>query len=169
MKRNGYVRHTLLGVIMLFSFVITSIPNFLPAFFDCFPATLIAFLAPVCLFEKEIGGGYYGLFAGMLLDLYSVNGGIYSTVALCVLGVLAGLVARHFFVINFYSALTLTAMISFVHLTGYWLVFTVFSGVQQPLFAYVRQTLPTILYTVVFVVIFYPLVKFICLKHTQRV
>ncbi|MBQ8533264.1 MAG: hypothetical protein IJ462_00340 [Clostridia bacterium] len=167
MKRNGYIRYTVLSVCMLLSFIIASIPRLLPDFFDCYPVVLIPFIAAIALFEKEIAAGYFGLFAGMLLDLYSVNGGIFSTVTLCILAFLAGLIARHFFVENFYSALAVTTAIAFLHQTVYWMVYYLFRGKDGIFFAYYRQILPTVLYTVVFIVIFYPLVKWICIKHQQ--
>ncbi len=167
MKRNGYVRYTVLAVTMLLSFVISSTPRVLPDFFGCYPIVLIPFVAAVALFEREITAGYFGLFAGMLIDLYSVNGGIFSTVTLCIIAFGAGLLARHFFVGNFYSALSLTAGIAFLHQTVYWVIYYLFAGKETVFYAYYRQILPTILYSVVFIVIFYPLVKWICIKHSQ--
>lgn len=168
MRRNGYVRYTLLSVVMLLSFVVFSIPGLLPDFFNCYPVVLIPFVATIAVFEKEITAGYFGLFAGILLDLYSVNGGIFSTVTLCVAVFLSSALARHFFVKNFYSALTLSALIALVHQTVYWMVYYVFAGKEQVFFAYYRQILPTALYSVVFIIIFYPVVKKICIKNNSH-
>lgn len=167
-RRNGYVKYTVLGGIMLFFFVISSIPGFLPDFYGSYPVVLVPFVACVGLFEKEIAGGFYGLFAGMLLDAYSAFGGVYSTLMLCACGFAAGLLGKHLLTENILSSITLTAGSALAYYIGFWLVFYVIRGAESVFEALVLLLMPGFLYTVIFVLLFYPLIRSVCLKARKE-
>lgn len=76
---------------------------------------LVALTMAVAFFFGEKAGGFYGLFAGILLDMYSVSGLPVNAMLLLVLGCVCGLLARLFFSRNFPAALLCCLAYLFVY------------------------------------------------------
>lgn len=125
-------------------------------------------VASVALFEKEIAGGFFGLFAGMLLDAFSVYGGIYSTLMLCACGFAAGMLGKYFLAENILAGITLSAGMAFVYLLGFWIVFYVFGGAEGVFTALLSDILPGFVYTAVFILLFYPVVRAVSLRARKE-
>ena len=105
-KNNAFIRRmVLLGAVGLVLFFIQCVPGVPIAINGITPNMLVALTMAVAFFFGEKAGGFYGLFAGILLDMYSVSGLPVNAMLLLVLGCVCGLLARLFFSRNFPAAL----------------------------------------------------------------
>ncbi len=93
----------------------------------------------------EYAGAVIGLFAGAITDSYSATL-TYSTVALTVLGFVAGIVMSRFFNRNIAAAAVLNFSASFAYFFAKWVAVYAFSD-PDPLFVLFYFSLPSLLYT----------------------
>ena len=115
-KNNAFIRRmVLLGAVGLVLFFIQCVPGVPIAINGITPNMLVALTMAVAFFFGEKAGGFYGLFAGILLDMYSVSGLPVNAMLLLVLGCVCGLLARLFFSRNFPAALLCCLAYLFVY------------------------------------------------------
>ena len=168
-RRLTRLRYLLLTVLMLLFFVLESLPHLIPSFYLGMPLIVIPMVCVIGLYEKETAGALFGLFAGMMLDCYSVQGGIYSTVLLFLLGGICGFLGRFVMTENFLSALSLSAGTLLVYLLGKWIVFgLILSPNIDPQYL-LLYSLPTFVYSVLFTVPLFWLVRAIhCIGQQEK-
>lgn len=158
-RRKRRLRYLIVALILLLLFVLQSLPEGIPVFYLGTPLLVLPMLCAVALFEKETAGALFGLLCGMLLDCYSAQGGIYSTVALFLLGGVCGFLSRFVMAENFLAALTLTAGTVFLYLAGKWIVFQLILSSIPDFHYLLLYSLPTFVYTTLFIVPFYWLAR----------
>lgn len=160
-RRMTRLRYLLLAVILLLLFVLESLPHLIPSFYLGMPLMVIPMVCVIGLYEKETAGALFGLFTGMMLDCYSVQGGIYSTVVLFLLGGICGFLGRFIMTENFLSALSLSAGTLLIYLLGKWIVFgLILSANIDPQYL-LLYSLPTFVYSLLFTVPLFWLVRVI--------
>lgn len=155
------VRYVLLVLLILLLFIIGSIPGLIPRLAMGTPILVIPVVCAAALYEKETAGAFLGLFAGALLDCYSADGGIYSTVVLFVCCGICGFLGRFIMSENFLAGVTLTSSTLFIYLVGKWLIFRVilFEGTDWQYL--LNFSLPTFVYTLVMLMPLFPIVRWI--------
>ncbi len=124
--------------------------------------TFSAFFAlPCVLFAGFYFGCYTGALMGFLLgilaDVYSAPL-IFNTVAFTVLGFACGLVMMYLFNRNLAAACVLSAVGSFVYFIAKWLIVYAFVD-PVPFFVLWHYTLPSFIYTALFGIVFYFLIR----------
>lgn len=158
-RRKKRLRYLLIALFLFLLFVLQSLPEGIPAFYLGTPLLVLPMLCAAALFEKEMAGAFFGLLCGLLLDCYGAQGGIYSTVALFLLGGVCGFLGRFVMAENFLAALTLTAGVTFLYLAGKWIVFQLILSPICDFHYLLLYSLPTFVYTTLFTVPFYWLAR----------
>ena len=158
-KHKPRFRHIGYGFIILIFFALETTRGMFPRLFGA-PAMLLM-LAVVCIamFEREIYGAVIGAICGLLLDVTSLNLPYFTALMFMVTGAAVGIIS-HYFMRNMLSSafiLTAGAMI-FYNLTE-WLLFFVFRGVDRSAFFFLRFSLLSIIYSLIFVLPIYLLIR----------
>ena len=164
-RNNAFIRRmVLLGAVGLVLFFIQCVPGVPIAVNGITPNMLVALTTAVAFFFGEKAGGFYGLFAGILLDMYSVSGLPVNAMLLLVLGCVCGLLARLFFSRNFPAALLCCLAYLFVYYGVCLLAFK--GGLSDYGRAYfLSQSIPGIFYSLAFFVPWY----FLCKKLSKGI
>lgn len=164
-KNNAFIgRMVLLGAVGLVLFFVQSVPNPPIAINGITPNMLAALTLAVAFFFGEKTGGFYGLFAGMLLDMYSAGGVPLNALLLMTMGCICGLLARHFFSNNLAAALLCCFAFLLIYITVCSLIFRNGNSFSVgEIFA--SRVIPGTLYSLCFFVPWY----FLCKKLSRGI
>ena len=159
--QEKYIRKALLLGLVVATALFQHTFSALPALFGAKAMLLIPLTVAIAIHERSMNGLFFGAFAGILWDFATVRGDGFFSVLLACVGFFCGCIVTYIMRNNLKANLILSFFsISTVNI-GYWLVFVFmkgYEGAETLLFGYY---LPSILYTMVFAVIYYYLVGFI--------
>ena len=132
-----------------------------PTLFGTKAMLLIPLVVAIAVHERSVNGLVFGALSGILWDFATVRGDGFFSVALCTIGFLCGCLVTYLMRNNLVTNLLLSGVGIFTVNTLYWFVFIFrkgYEGSWDVLFGYY---LPSVLYTLVFSVVYYYLVGFI--------
>ena len=156
LKVLRYIAYTI--EILLF-YIICGIPGFLPTISGIKPLLLLPIAITISVFENEITAMSFGLVCGALCDIGSSDRIGFYTVALTILCFFFGYCTRNFFVTNFANAMAIGCTTIAILLCLYFLFFCAGTKTPDAGAHFVRHYLARILYTIVFMPLFYWLNK----------
>jgi len=141
-----------------FLFFLIQSAGFLPPIFGARPNFLLiwALLAAIC--EGPFAGAYFGLGCGIFFDIIYMGEAGYFPLVMVISCFLIGVLIRTVMRNNLATALlVVTSAIILIKFLE-WLLFVRLSGVDTTTFSLISRTLPSLLYTAVFIAPLYWLV-----------
>ena len=155
-------RRVSLALILLLLSLLQNTDGYFPQIFGVRALLLIPAVVCISMYERDLPGMLFGLFAGALWDVFA-SGGSFNAFFLLVTGFLCGTLINTIMRNNVVTATLLSAIWSLIYNLGYWLFHYVFGGLDKAVFMLLRYYLPSVAYTVVLV----PLV-FIVIRATEK-
>lgn len=166
-KKNLIFRRISLAVIILLISVVQNTDGFFPQIFGIRALLLIPAVVCIAMYERDMWGLGFGVFAGALWDVFA-SGASFNALFLMTAGFLCGTLINTIMRNNVVTASILTFIFSTVYNIFYWLFNFVFSGLDSSAFMLVRYYLPGIAYTTVFVPIIFIIVRAVEKKFTEE-
>jgi len=151
------LQFVLLGLLLLVIWSFQIAPTNLFAIGLVRPVPTVILTVCVGIIYGETVGGVFGLFAGLLMDVYTTPSVAFHVVLMTALGIFCGLVVKHLFMNNRLSWVVLWFASAMVYFLLYWLMFKVILGNDGWLYL-TRYALPSALYTGVWGIVLHPLV-----------
>lgn len=160
-RRYTAFRYVAYSLELLILFILQTTPRLLPEIFGSKPLLLIPAAITISLLESEIPAMFFGLAAGVMLDLgYSDNIGFF-TIALTVSCFFIGLIFRDYLVISFFNALAFNAIFCSGLIILFFLFSYVFAVKGDVLFYFTHHYISRIIYTFLCGIVLYFLNKFL--------
>lgn len=163
-NRINLTRRAKLAAIILITFLLQNTAGLFPHPWGV-PAMLLV-PAVVCagMFEREIPGMIFGLFAGILLDAFSAESLCFHSIALTATGFLSGLLVTRLLRNNLKTSLLLSFCALLIYNCAYF-VFCVwkYSG-ESALSVFAGTYLASVAYTAVFIPFFYLIIRSVSKK-----
>ncbi|MEG1835686.1 MAG: rod shape-determining protein MreD [Oscillospiraceae bacterium] len=151
-------------ILFLIGNILQNTQGFFPEIFGIRAYFLISLTVCVGMFEREIAGAVFGLFAGALWDGVSGMGDGYNALFLMIIGALCGLLINLLMRNNLVTALLLNFMAHIIYITCYIIFFIIAEGVTDVTYLFLRYYLPSCIYSIIFTPIFYLLIRSIMNK-----
>lgn len=139
--------------------------GFFPQIFGVRALLLIPAVVCTAMFERDIVGMLFGLFAGMLWDI-TASGNNFNALYLLAVGFICGTLINTVMRNNVVTASLLSVGFIIIYSLGYWLFQYVFASIDGAAHVLVRYYLPGILYTAILVPIIFIIVRAVE-KNTQ--
>jgi len=147
-KKNIIKRRAWLAVILLIFAVLQNTAGLFPQIFGARAFILIPLITAIAMYERDIPGMLYGLFAGALWDVVA-GGGDLNAIFLVTVGFICGTLINTIMRNNFATHLLLTAFTVLIYVTCYWLYHFVFMGLDRAFLTYISFYIPSAVYTLV--------------------
>ncbi len=125
------------------------------------PFLLLSALMALCMFFNEWYGFIFGIVCGILKDCSAVGTGCFNTIALMLIGAVAGFVASRFLNKNFKAAAMLTFVAAILYFALHFTASVLFSAEVNKLGYFLTISLPSAVYSTLFIIPFYFLFKFL--------
>ena len=161
-RKKLIFRRICLALILLLISVLQNTDGFFPQIFGVRALLLIPAVVCVSMFERDLSGMIFGLFAGALWDI-TASGASFNALFLMTVGFLCGTLINTIMRNNVVTAFILSTVSAIIYNIGYWFFHYIFGGLDKAVFILFRYYLPSIAYTVVLV----PLV-FIVIRTVEK-
>lgn len=158
---ENYIRKILLLALVAITAVFQHTDGAIPSLFGTKAMLLVPLVVAIAVHERSVNGLIFGTVAGILWDFATVRGDGFFSVALCAVGFVCGCLITYIMRNSLATNMLLSGVSIFAVNTVYWLVFIFrkgYEGAWDVLFGYY---LPSVLYTLIFGVVYYYLVGFI--------
>lgn len=160
------VRRGIFVLLILLAHLLQNTPGWFPAFFGIRAYFLLTFTVCLGLFEREIAGAMFGLFAGALWDTVSPLGDGYHAFLFLLVGAVCGILINTVMRNNLITALLLNFAAHLLYAALYTVLFVSAQGVDGAGWLFLRYFLPSAVLSVLFTPIVYLLVRFV-MQHTR--
>ncbi len=128
------------------------------------PMLLLPLIVSVAMAAREWPGLVFGALCGIMLDITAADSYFFNFLTLAVLGCACGLCCSYLLNDNFYAALVLSLGCAVCYFAAHWIVFYLAVGSPDSLKYLIRYSLPSAIYTTVFIIPFYFPVRFLSKK-----
>lgn len=159
-----YLRRLIFGAVILITALLQNTEGFFPSFFGAEAFLLIPTCVCIAMFEREISGLFFGLFAGALWDMCALNSWGYNAIVLTIIAFACGALIKYIMRNNLVTAFLLCGCSVFLYSLLVWLTVFIFNGYSSAVRVLFTFYLPSTLYTLIFLPIYYFLVRFISKK-----
>lgn len=163
-----YIRRGLLLLLIMFTAAFQHTDGAIPVLFGTKAMILIPLTVVIGMHERSMSGLIFGTLAGVLWDFAAVRGDGFFSVCLAVVGYFSGVLVTWYLQNCIRSALLLGA----VSITGvnilYWYMFIFRNGYEGAEGLLTGYYLPSVLYTLVFIFVYYYMVGFIVKLTTEK-
>ena len=159
-SRNIYIRRTLMAV-LVFVTALFQHSGMVPSLFGAPAMLLVPLTVCIAMFERSISGMCFGVLAGVLWDFALSGGDGFFSVMLTAVGFAAGALTTFVFRNNIRAALILSFGALSLTNISYWLMFIVRKGYEGGAELLFTRYIPSALYSLIFVFLYYYLVSFI--------
>lgn len=156
-----WARRGIFVLLILLAHLVQNTPGWFPAFFGIRAYFLLTFTVCLGLFEREIAGAMFGLFAGVLWDTVSPLGDGYHAFLFLLVGAACGILINTVMRNNLITALLLNTGAHLLYAVLYTVLFTIAQGIDGAGWLFLRYFLPSALLSVLFTPIVYLLVRFV--------
>lgn len=156
-----WARRGIFVLLILLAHLVQNTPGWFPAFFGIRAYFLLTFTVCLGLFEREIAGAMFGLFAGVLWDTVSPLGDGYHAFLFLLVGAACGILINTVMRNNLITALLLNTGAHLLYAVLYTVLFTVAQGIDGAGWLFLRYFLPSAFVSVLFTPIVYLLVRFV--------
>lgn len=164
-KKKLIFRRLCIGLLILLLSVLQNTDGFFPQAFGARALLLIPAAVCVSMFERDIAGMFFGIFAGALWDVFSA-GGDFNALYLAALSFICGTLMNTIMRNNLVTA----SILSFTGITVYSFGFWAIHYAGRSSFAVtmlLRYYLPGIIYTSLFIPVLFIIVRAIEKKFTD--
>jgi len=157
--KKAFLRRGIFIGMILLAAVLQNTPGLFPEIFGVPAMLLIPAVVCTGMYERDIPGLFYGLLAGVVWDIYSAGPPGLNAVMLMTFGFVSGALIGTVMRNNLVTALLLTASAGVAYNTVYWFFAFVLKSYDGAMQAYLTFYLPSVLYTVLLMPMFYFIVK----------
>lgn len=147
-KKKIIGRYAVLALGILLLSVLQNTDGYFPELFGARAVLLIPVTVSIAMFERDIGGMFFGLFAGALWDV-SASGNNFYAIYLVIVGFICGSLINNVLRNNIITASLLSCFWLLLFFAGYWFVHYVLGGLDMAFHMLVRYYLPAYLYSAV--------------------
>ena len=151
-------RRLCLALILLLLSVLQNTNGLFPQIFGVRALLLIPAVVCIAMFERDVFGMIFGLYAGALWDVFP-SGASYNALFLLTVGFICGTLINTIMRNNVVTAGILSFTAITLYNIIYWLFNFVFSGLDSAAFMLWRYYLPSILYTAVFIPVMFIIIR----------
>ncbi len=166
-RKKLIIRRGSLALMLLILAVLQNTDGFFPQIFGVRALLLIPAVVCIAMYERDIWGMFFGLFAGAVWDIYS-SGASFNALFLLTVGFICGTLINTVMRNNIVTATLLSSVFIPVYHVGYWLFHFVFTGLDSAQFMFLRYYLPGIAYTLVFAPLMFIIVRSIEKYYTEE-
>ena len=147
-KNKIIFRRVWLAVVVLLLSVIQNGQGLFPQIFGARALILIPTVVAISMYERDIAGMFFGLFAGALWDIFA-GGNNFNAIFLFVIGFACGSLINTLMRNNIVTHFLLSSVTSFLYILGYWLYHYVFINMDKAALMLVKYFVPTAIYTII--------------------
>lgn len=163
-NKANQLRRIKLAVVVFVTFLLQNNSSLFIRPTDVPVMLLVPLIVCIGMFEKEKWGMFFGLFAGILVDAFSAESLCFHSIALTCIGFLSGLLITGIFRNNLKTCLLFSSVSIFVYNTVYFLLYYVSAAGREADYIYINIYFASVIYTLLFVGVFYVIVRAICSK-----
>lgn len=143
---------------------VLQISDVLPTFFGIRFLPLLPLTVVLGMFEREVYGLYYGLFAGILWDMNAGAGDGFNAFFFALVGFVCGLLMTYLMMNNLLTASLLCTVWSFLYFFVSWLIFVAARGVEGSAAMLFARYLPTAFVNILTLPVYYFTVRAVMKK-----
>ena len=163
-NKPKYIRYAIYVVSIAIVVLLQNSRGALPEIMGGRAMLALPFVVSLAMHEREVAAAVFGALAGVLLDVSSVNDG-FNTLVLMAIAVVCSLFISRIMQNNIVTALVLNVGATIIYFLLYVVVNFLFTGAPLTTRVLGGFYLPSIVYTVIFVPLFYVIVKRIYVSH----
>jgi len=163
-NKNIYLRRLILGATILVTAMIQNTAGLFPDFFGARALLLIPATICIAMFEREVSGLFFGLFAGALWDMCSSAAWSYNAILLTIFAFACGALIKYIMRNHLVCAFLLCGISTLIYCLLSWFITYVFNGYSTAIKVLLEFYIPSAVYTIVFVPVYYFFVRFISKK-----
>lgn len=157
-SRNIYIRRALTAL-LVFLTALFQHSGFIPPLFGAHAMLLVPLTVCIAMYERSIPGMWFGVLSGLLWDFATPGGDGFFSVMLTAVGFISGALVTFIFRNNIRAALILSFGALTVCNLSYWFVFIFHKGYEGAFDVLFSRYLPSVLYSMVFVFVYYYIVN----------
>lgn len=163
-NKPKYIRYAIYVALIIFTSLLQNSAGAFPEIFGARALVVLPLVVAISMHEREIAAAIFGVLSGVFLDICTANDG-FNAIVLLVLASVCSLLISHFMQNNVVTAFVLSAGAIVAYNVLYVLVNFVLSGAGNPLRQLITFYLPSFIYTMVFVPLFYYIIKSVYISH----
>ena len=156
-----WIRRGIFVLLLVCAHLVQNTPGWFPSLFGIRAYFLLTFTVCLGLFEREIAGAMFGLFAGALWDTVSPLGDGYHAFLFLLVGAACGVLINTVMRNNLVTAFLLNTAAHLMYAALYAVLFVSTQGIDGAGWLFLRYFLPSALVSVLFTPIVYLLVRFV--------
>ncbi len=145
-KKLHIARCAVLAVLLVIFSVLQNTKGFFPEIMGVRAVLLIPAAVSVAMYERELAGMFFGLFAGTLWDI-SASGNNFYAAFLLVVGFVCGLLINSVLRKNIITSTILSGLWLLIYFAGSWFFRYVVGGLDLKGYMFVRFYLPAFAYS----------------------
>ncbi len=145
-RKKLILRRGSLALILLALSVLQNTDGFFPQIFGVRALLLIPAVICIAMFERDMAGMFYGLFAGALWDI-NAGGASFNALYLLAVGFICGTLINTIMRNNIITASLLAFVFIPIYIVGYWFFHYIVGGLDMAGYMFLRYYLPSIFYT----------------------
>ena len=145
-RKKLILRRGSLALILLALSVLQNTDGFFPQIFGVRALLLIPAVICIAMFERDMAGMFYGLFAGALWDI-NAGGASFNALYLLAVGFICGTLINTIMRNNIITASLLASVFIPIYIVGYWFFHYIVGGLDMAGYMFLRYYLPSIFYT----------------------
>ena len=158
-RHKDALTYLFLGLILFILYLFQNV-NSLPAPFGLIPAIVVVYVAVCGSVMGEYVGSVMGFLGGLLCDTSAPSSYCFNLIVLTALGIACGLLGTRLFTKRFVCTLALSFLALLMYFVLQWFVVGVIFG-NEGFYYLLRYSLPSVLYSVLYVLPVYPLISII--------
>lgn len=158
-KRALYIRRIAFVIAILIIALIQNTPKLFPTILGFRAFLLIPLVICIAMFEKDLAAALMGALAGALWDITSATGDGFNALILMLLGAATSLLISYIMRNNLATALLLGGMAIAIYILLHWFFFVICSGAEGGFVTLFTFYLPSLIYSFIFVPIFYIILR----------
>lgn len=159
-NKNSLIKRTIYVFTIVLLCLAQNTAGFFPEAFGARAFLLVPAIVCIAMFEKETAGMLFGLFAGLLWDVFA-SGGTFNAIFLTAVGFLCGILVSNLVRNNIITASIFSAISILFYSTIYWLIKILPSATESAVQIFISFYLPSALYTFLLFPFIYLFVRYI--------
>ncbi len=163
-NKPKHIRYAIFAILILIVSLLQNSNVAFPEIFGARAFLLLPLSVAIAMHEREIPAAVFGAFSGVLWDICSANDG-FNALVLMLLSATSSILISHLMRRNIITSFVLGAGAISIYNILYVLINMVSEGAGNPLRQMILFYLPSTIYTLVFVPVFYFLVDWVFNKY----
>lgn len=167
-NKTNRIRRIKIAVIIFVTFLLQNNPIFYSKQQPVPIMLLVPLVVCVGMFEREIWGMVFGLFAGILLDAFSAESLCFHSIALTCIGFISGLLITGIFRNTLKTCLIFSSVALFIYNTVYFIIYYASTANGSADYIYVNIYFASMLLSLIFSFVFYLIIRAVSSKKKSE-